>query len=144
MAALTDRDQRHLRQMAWMQPGARWVGVLACLAGIAYGAWAVLSFDYRVDPRDQPSFDRAVLKIAAVYDPYSRTIDKITPETSIEGLLLDRMQAGLRFSTSVMVLMLRLFLGALVLLFGLVSLTVAVERGRLLRLIERLSAPEDP
>jgi hypothetical protein len=31
-----------------------------------------------------------------------------------------------------------------VLLFGLVSLTVAVERGRLLRLIERLSAPEDP
>lgn len=144
MAELTDRDQRHLRQMAWMQPAARWVGVVASLAGIAYVAWAVLSFDYRVDPRDKPSFDGPVLKIAAVYDSYSRTLDKIKPETSIEGLLMEQMQAGLRFSTSVMVLMLRLFLGALVLFFGLVSLTVAVERGRLLRLIERLSAADPP
>jgi hypothetical protein len=37
-----------------------------------------------------------------------------------------------------MVLQVRLFVGTLVLLGGLIMMTVAVERGRLLRLIKRL------
>ena len=142
MAGLRDQDRRYLRQMGWMQPVTVGASIVSVVAGVAYIGWALLSFDYRKNPLDAPAFDRPVLKIAAIYEPYRRTLDKITPETGVELILLDMMKGGLVFSTGMMVLLLRLFLGTLVLLFGLVSLTVVVERRRILAIVERLLEPE--
>jgi hypothetical protein len=58
----------------------------------------------------------------------------------VEALLLDSMKRGMVFSAGVMVLMLRVYIGTLVLLMGLIALTVVVERRRLLRVIEKLQA----
>ena len=142
MAALTEKDRRYLRQMAWMQPGALITGILGFVLGVAYVAWAVLIFDFRQDPREQGAFDVPIQEIADVYDGYSWTISKIIPESDTEAILLESMRGGLKFTTGIMVMLLRIFLGTLVALMGLVSLTVVVERRRLLHVIDRLQAPD--
>lgn len=116
------------------------MGLVLAALGVAYLIWGIYLFDGRVDPRDQPSFDRPIARMAFLYDRYQRTLDKIRPETSVEALLLDSMKRGMVFSAGVMVLMLRVYIGTLVLLMGLIALTVVVERRRLLRVIEKLQA----
>ena len=115
------------------------VGIVLALAGVGYVSWAVYRFDYRVDPRTQPSFDGPVADLAFLYDRYQHILDNITPESDVEKLLIEGVKRGMYFSSGVMVMMLRIYIGTLVCLMGLVALTVVVERRRLLRMIERLA-----
>ena len=138
MSGLSEREERYLAKVGRGQRAATWIGIVLALAGGTYMAWAVFVFDYREDPRTQITFDRPVAQIAFMYDRYERLLGKIRPETSIEALLLDSMKAGMRFSSGIMVLLMRIYVGTLVLLMGLVALTVVVERRRLLRLIAKL------
>lgn len=140
MAELSDRESAYLARLGRSQPVAAWLGVGLALLGAAYIAWALYLFDYRVDPRTQASFDEPVAELGFLYDRYQKTLDKIIPETQIEGWLLDGLRRGMIFSAGTMVLMLRLYIGTLVCVMGLVALTVVVERRRLLRLVHKLNA----
>lgn len=132
------------REQAWLdgRPRAqRWAtrfGIGLTLLGTLYVAWAVWIYDYRVDPRTQPAFDRPVAALAHLYDGYERILNQIRPETPTEKILLESMQRGMYFSAGTLVLLMRLFLGTLIALSGLVALTVVVERHRLLVLIRKL------
>lgn len=138
MAELSEREERFLARLSWTQPVASGFGVALALLGAAYVAWAVHLFDYRVDPRTQPSFDGPIAQLAFLYDRYQNILEKITPETEVEGWLLSGIERGMFFSAGVMVMMLRIFIGTLVCLSGLIALTVVVERRRLLRLIQKV------
>ena len=140
MAELSERERAFLDRLQWTQPLAAGLGVVLTLLGIAYVVWACWVFDPRADPREQTSFDGPIARLGFLYDSYQRTIDKIKPESSVEGLLLDLMKSGTFFSAGIMVLMMRLYIGTLVCLMGLIALTVVVERRRLLRLIEKMQA----
>jgi hypothetical protein len=136
--ALTAREARFLARLPRAQRTAAAVGVLLTLAGALYAAWGIWVFDYRIDPRTQPDFDGPVASLAHLYDGYERLIGQIRAETPTETLLLDSMRRGIYFSAGTLVLVMRLFLGTLVALGGLVALTVVVERRRLLAVIRKL------
>ena len=138
MAELTERDRILLEKVSRGQRASTVIGIVLTLAGLGYVSWAVHLFDYRVDPRTQWSFDGPVADLAFLYDRYQRILDKVEPESDVEKLLLEGVRRGMYFSSGVMVLMLRIYIGTLVGLMGLVALTVVVERRRLLRMIEQL------
>ena len=138
MPELSERDRILLAKVSRGQRASTVAGVLLTLAGVGYVSWAVYVFDYRVDPRTQSSFDGPIADLAFLYDRYQRILDSITPESEVEELLLQGVRRGMYFSSGVMVMMLRIYIGTLVCLMGLVALTVVVERHRLLRMIEQL------
>jgi len=138
MPELPERDRVLLARVSRGQRGATIAGIVLTLAGVCYVSWGVYLFDYRVDPRTQPSFDGPVADLAFLYDRHQRILDNIKPETDVEKLLLQGVKRGMYFSSGVMVMMLRIYIGTLVSLMGLVALTVVVERRRLLRMIEHL------
>ncbi len=140
MPQLSERELRWLERLDWTQRVATGVGLLLAVLGAAYMAWAVYLFDYRVDPRTQSSFDGPVSELAFLYDGYQRTLDKITPETPVEQMLMEGAKRGMYFSAGTMVMMMRIYVGTLVCLMGLVALTVVIERRRLLRVIAKLQA----
>ncbi len=134
-------DARQERLLARLPRSQRWataVGISLTLFGTLYAVWGIWMFDYRIDPRTQWGFDRPVTALAHMYDGYERILAQIRPETPTEKVLLDSMRRGMFFSTGTLVLMMRLFLGTLIALAGLVALTVVVERHRLLAMIYRL------
>jgi hypothetical protein len=138
MQQLSETDTRWLERLDWTQRVATWVGLVLAVLGAVYVGWGIYLFDYRVDPRTQSSFDGPVSQLAFLYDGYQRTLDKITPETPVEQMLMEGAKRGMYFSSGVMVMMMRIYLGTLVCLMGLVSLTVVIERRRLLRVISKL------
>lgn len=138
MGELSERERNFLARLDRTQRVATWFGIAFALLGALYIAWAVAIFDYRSDPRTQPAFDAPVARLGFLYDRYQRVIGKIVPETQVERWLLDGMKRGMFFSAGVMVLMLRIYLGTLVLLMGLAALTVVIERRRLLSVIATL------
>jgi hypothetical protein len=140
MQRLSETDTRWLERLDWTQRVATWVGLVLAVLGAAYVGWGIYLFDYRVDPRTQSSFDGPVSQLAFLYDSYQRTLDKITPETPVEQMLMEGAKRGMYFSSGVMVMMMRIYVGTLVCLMGLVSLTVVMERRRLLRVIAKLQA----
>ena len=138
---MPELSPREARLLARVRGGQRWataVGAVLTVVGAAYVAWAVYLFDYRVDPRTQPSFDGPVARLAFLYDRYQSVLDQVAPETQVERWLVEGMKRGMFFSAGVMVMLLRIYIGTLVCLMGLAALTVVVERRRLLRLIEKL------
>ena len=140
MAELSLPEAAFLARLDRTQKIAAWLGVLLALLGAAYIAWALYLFDWRVDPRTQASFDGPIAQLAFLYDSYQNTLDKIQPQTQVERWLIAGVRRGMIFSAGTMVMMLRIYIGSLVCLMGLVSLTVVVERRRLLRLVEKLRA----
>ena len=135
---LSERERGFLERLSWTQRAATGVGGVLTLAGAAYIAWAVYLFDWRVDPRTQASFDGPIAQLAFLYDRHQTILDKIIPETQVEKFLIDSVRRGMNFSAGTMVMMLRMYLGTLICLMGLVALTVVVERRRLLRMIRKL------
>ncbi len=140
MAELSQPEAAFLARLGRTQKIAAGVGVVLALLGAAYVCWALYLFDWRVDPRTQASFDGPIAQLAFLYDGYQNTLDRIKPETQVERWLIDGVRRGMIFSAGTMVMMLRIFIGSLVCLMGLVALTVVVERRRLLRLVEKLRA----
>jgi hypothetical protein len=142
MGGLSDSDQGYLDRLQFTQRLATWLGIVLTVLGVAYVVWALHLFDWRVDPRTQSSFDGPVAQLAFLYDSYQGILDRIQPETPVEEMLLAGIERGMFFSAGTMVMMMRIYLGTLVALMGLIALTVVVERRRLLRLIDKLQAPE--
>ena len=138
MSELSERERRFLERLDFTQRVATGVGLFLTLAGAAYVAWAVYLFDWRVDPRTQQSFDGPIAELAVLYDRYQKILDRVTPETQTEQWMLDGVRRGMFFSAGTIVMLLRIYLGTLVCLMGLVALTVVVERRRLLLLIRKL------
>ena len=109
-------------------------GLGRLLLGSLYLGFAVLSFDPRAAPTES-ALDGPVARIGRLFQGYQRVMDQIKPETPTEALLLEALDRNMNFSGGVMLLMLRVFLGTLVVVGGLIALTVFVERERLLRVI---------
>jgi hypothetical protein len=143
MNELTRSQAQLLRRLGRTQRWTAVAGLLLVLGGASYAAWGVWRFDPRADPRDNPGFDRPVANLAFLYERYERRLRTIRPETSTEKVLMEGMSRGMNFTAGLLMTLLRLFLGTLTLLSGLVMLTVFVERRRLLVIIGQLASAQD-
>jgi len=138
MAPLSDRETKFLTRVRGSQ---RWFaigGLVLSLLGAAYTTWGVLRFDPHGDPRKNPGFDGPVAELAFLFERGYQMIDHTDPQTPTEARLLRTLERNMQFSTGVMVLLMRVFLGLFAVVTGLLSMSVVVERARLLRLIKRL------
>jgi hypothetical protein len=112
--------------------------VLLALAGCAYLAWGLLQFDPRRDSTGEFAFDWPIARVGGVLAGYRAALGRLPTDTAGEAFLMSELHSQTRITASVAVMLLRIFIGTLVLLAGLVCLTVSVERGRLLALIATL------
>ena len=141
---LSAAQERLLARLARTQRWASAAGLVLALAGVAYAGWGMARFDPRGDPRLDPGFDRPVAKLAFLFVSYQGALEYIQPETSTEQFLLETLQGGMKFGSGMALMLLRLLLGTLVAMAGFATMTVVVERRRLLAIIERLRATEVP
>jgi hypothetical protein len=142
MADLSPKQIRFLERVRREQRWTAVLGALLTLSGALYLAWGIARFDPRGDPKLDPGFDRPVADLAHLYDTRHANIKKIRPETFNEEVLMETIALGINFNTGILMLLMRIFLGTLTLVGGLVMLTVVVERRRLLLLVDRLSLRE--
>jgi hypothetical protein len=114
------------------------LGLVLALAGSSYATWGAFQFDPRGDPTAERSFDRPIGRISQLLARYRAALHRLSPETKQEQLLLSELDSQTRITAAVSVLLLRIFIGTLVGVAGLICLTISVERHRLLVLIETL------
>lgn len=148
MRDLTAPQRRLLDRLHQTQRWTVAVGLVLTLSGLAYTVWGIGRFDPTADPRERPGFDGPVASLAFAFDVHERRLQQIRPETFTEEVLMETLMHGIHFSTGFVILLMRIFLGTLTMVTGLVALTVVVERRRLLAIIHRmdpsLAAPEGP
>ena len=138
MAELSEREAKLVRTVTGSQRWFAAAGLALALLGLAYAIWGVLHFDPHGDPRQSPGFDKPVAQLAFLFDRGLVRLENQTPATPTEALLLRAVTRNMQFSAGVMMLLMRVFLGLLTLVAGMLAVTVVVERGRLLRVIKRL------
>jgi hypothetical protein len=85
-----------------------------------------------------PGFDGPVANLAFIFERGMILVENAAPQTPSEARMLNALGRNMKFSAGIMVTMMRIFLGTLAMLGGFIMMTVAVERGRLLRLIAKL------
>jgi hypothetical protein len=134
-------DERLLARVGRRQRAAILTGLALVALGGLYALWGIGRFDPRTDPRAEPGFDRPIAELAFLFDRKDRALGNIEPGTSMERFLVRELRYQIQLTTSLIILLLRLFVGTLVLTAGLILLTVVVERRRLLGVIRRLRAP---
>jgi hypothetical protein len=141
MAELSERDARLVARMQRSErPTLVWACVLMLL-GMSYATWGALRFDPRADIEAHMSFDRPVSALGELYAPYAPFLRLTRPTTDTEALLLAGLKANMAFSVGVMITLMRVFLGILLLVKGMVALSVRLERRRLLDVIARMQSP---
>jgi hypothetical protein len=138
MGALEARDSSFLAAVRRHQRPVAIGGALLSLLGALYLGWAILRFNPRADPRDNPGFDRPIAELAFIFQRGQLMIENAEPATPMEARMLHALSRNMQFSAGIMVLQVRMFVGTLAMLGGFIMMTVAVERARLLRLIKRL------
>lgn len=139
MGALSDRQLTLVRSLPAEQRNARIAGVLLTLMGIAYMAWSFTRFDIGVDPARNIGFDAPVTKpVATIFDARRKGLDLFGPTTRREEFLIHRQILGMNFSGALLLLGFRMTLGLLPLMLGLSTLTVVIERARLLHIVAAL------
>ena len=138
MANLEEPQSRFLAGVRNRQRPIAIAGALLALAGASYLAWGVLRFDPHGDPRVNPGFDGPVAETAFMFQRGMLVVENAVPQTPTEARMLRQMARNMNFSAGLIVTMVRIFLGTLAMLGGFIMMTVAVERGRLLRLIAKL------
>jgi hypothetical protein len=138
LANLEEPQSRFLTGVRKRQRPIAIAGALLALAGASYLAWGVLRFDPRGDPRVNPGFDGPVASLAFIFQRGMIVVENAVPQTPSEDRMLHAMARNMNFSAGIIVTMMRIFLGTLAMLGGFIMMTVAVERGRLLRLIAKL------
>jgi len=132
-------DARYLGRIARSQRPFMVLGMLLALAGAAYLTWAIARYKPWLDPRDNPGFDRPIAQIGFLFERYQLRLEARAEEaTPAELRLMRALNRNMAFSAGMMVLLVRLFVGTIVLVFGLSIMTVVVERARLLAVIRRL------
>ena len=85
------------------------------------------------------SFDRPVSSVGRAYHRHARIVHQIRAESNVEAILLETLERSMAFSAGMFITLLRVFLGLIGVLLGLVTLTVVAERQRLLAILERRS-----
>jgi hypothetical protein len=138
MSELSARQVRLLRRLSVSQRASNAVGAVLTLIGVLYAGWAVWRFDPLATAEQHAAFDGPVSQLVRLYAPFFRLADQVRPHTDVEQVLLDSLRANMDFSLGVYVTLVRVFLGTLVCLAGLIMLTVVVERQRLLSIIATL------
>ncbi len=141
MAELSESD---LRLIARIERHERATQVWACvlmLLGMSYAAWGVLRFDPRAAIEDHMSFDRPVSSLGELYGPYAPFLRLVEPKSDMEEVLMRALKGNMAFGAGVMITLMRVFLGLLMLVMGMVALSVSLERRRLLNVIARSQAP---
>ncbi|HTO55509.1 MAG TPA: hypothetical protein VMR50_19150 [Myxococcota bacterium] len=142
MSALAEREVDYLTRTRRNQRPIAITGAILALVGIAYLTWAIHRYSPLADPRKDSGFDRPVAELGSLFEHALFVVENATPETPTERRLMYGLSRNMQFSSGIMVLQMRIFLGTLTMLGGLIMMTVAVERARLLRLIKRLEEPE--
>ena len=138
MAALAEKQDVLLGRISRSQKPMAIAGGVLALLGAAYLVWGVMRFDPRGDPRANPGFDWPVARLAFLFEGGLTRIDRAVAETPTEERLLRGLSRNMSFSAGVMVMLLRIFLGTLALVLGFATLTVVVERARLIAMIRHL------
>ena len=138
MAELSTQQARLLRRLSRTQRVSVAGGLLLAFLGALYTGWAIVRFDPAATAAEHASFDTPVSKLVTMYAPFFRVFDHVRPHTDVEVVLLESLRGSMNFSLGVYVTLVRVFLGTLAFVMGLVMLTVVVERQRLLRIIDAL------
>ena len=138
MAALEEHQQRYVARVARSQKKLLVAGALIACTGALYLTWGIVHFNPHVDPRVNPGFDRPVAELAFLFERGQTLMEKSVASTPTEARLMYGLSRNMQFSAGVMVMLLRIFIGTLVMVSGFAIMTVVVERTRLLRLISRL------
>jgi hypothetical protein len=140
MAELSERDARLLARIRRSErPTLIWACLLMVL-GTSYAVWGSLRFDPRAGIEAHLSFDRPLSPLGELYAAYLPALRTIRPNTDTEALLISGMKANMAFSIGIMITLMRVFLGILIGVMGMVALSVRLERRRLLDVIARLQA----
>jgi hypothetical protein len=134
-------DERLVAAIGRRQNAAILLGLILVLSGGFYALWGIGRFDPKADPRETPGFDRPIAELAFLFDRKDRAVGNIDPQTSMERFLQNELQHQMRLTGSLIILLMRLFLGTFLLTAGLILLTVVVERRRLLKVIRKLHPP---
>jgi hypothetical protein len=141
MAQLSGPDARLVARMERNdRPTFVWACVLM-LAGSAYAGWGLLRFDARADTEEHMSFDRPVSSLGRLYGPYAPLLRVVKPHTEVESMLFVSLKHNMAFSVGIMMTLMRVFLGILMIVMGMVALSVRLERRRLLDVIARMGVP---
>lgn len=139
--ALSEGDARLIARIERSElPTLIWACVLI-LAGASYATWGALRFDAQGDIPSHMSFDLPVSSLGELYAPYAPFLRLAEPETDIEAILMKGLKANMAFSAGMMMTLMRVFLGILMLVMGMVALSVRLERRRLLNVIARIQTP---
>lgn len=138
MSALDERQERHLARVLRHQRPVQVIGLALALAGAAYVTWGIGQFDPRGDPTGAHAFDRPIARVGQLLARYRAALLQLPTDTPSEAFLMSELQSQTRVTASVAVVLLRIFVGTLVLVAGLFCLTVSVERARLLAMIATL------
>ncbi len=138
MSALDGRQERYVARVSANQRRVQLAGVVLALTGAAYLTWGVLQFDPRRDSTGERAFDRPIAQVGQLLARYRTALRRLPADTPEEAFLMSELNSQTRVTASVAVVLLRIFVGTLVLVGGLICLTVSVERGRLLALIATL------
>jgi hypothetical protein len=113
-------------------------GLVLAVLGASYVGWGVYHFHPERDPTAERSFDRPIARMGQLLSRYRAALRRLPPQTEQERFLLSELHGQTRITGAVAVLLLRMFVGTLVVVAGLICLTVSVERHRLLALIATL------
>ena len=136
MADLNPRQLRRVAAVLRNQWRLNALGVVLALLGCAYALFGFARFELGRNPAG--AFDRPIAELGNALGGYQGGLDGMQTSTELEVFLIEQLHFQTNVTASVMVLLLRLYVGTLALLAGLILLTVSIERGRLLALIERL------
>ncbi len=135
---LSSGQTRLLSRLARTQRITAVVGGLLAVVGVSYATWGFLRFDVEVDPREAPGFDRPISDLAFVFETHQQAFERVRAITPNEELLKGSLLSSMSLGASLTLVLVRLFVGVIVAVLGMVMMTVVVERARLLRIIERM------
>lgn len=138
MSVLETHEAGYLSRVRSHQRPLMIAGGIIALLGIAYVAWAILRYDPSADPREDTGWDTPITRLGYLFQRGLLIVENAEGQTPTEKRLLHGLALNMKFSSGVMVLMLRVFTGTIVMLGGFIMMTVVVERARLLKLIKRL------
>jgi hypothetical protein len=134
-----ETDARFVDRVRKSQRPFMIAGIVLALAGAAYLTWAIARYNPRLDPRDDPGFDRPIAQIAFLFEAHQARLEqRVDDATPREIGLMRGLLMNMAFSAGMMVLLVRVFIGTILLVSGLSIMTVVVERARLLAVIHRL------
>jgi hypothetical protein len=144
---LSDRQRALLGALPRQQRIAGLFGIACGVAGILYIAWAISRFDPAGDPAEGIGFDAPVTRpVATLYVEYRDSLAKREFEDYQARALARSLGYNMNFVAGLLLLSFRVILGLMVTLLGFATMTVVIERRRLIRILEAsgLLPPREP